>query len=187
MSTAVMGCVRSARWALVSLGMALLAPTGVRAEASEVVNAGWQSHELTMHYSSFETWYNCDSFENKLEQILRQLGARDDVKVRTSGCYGNDQVGNMLTSRITVAMPLAGDSSGESFTAGYRTVTLRADQGSTAGLGDCELLEQVQRQLLPKLKLQRSGAEVRCTPGNGMNARQSLDVRALVPTVKKTP
>ncbi len=151
----------------------------VRAESADTLHANWQSQELVFHFSSFETWYNCNSFEDKLEKIFRQLGARDDVKVRTSGCYGSDQIGNMLTSRIKVAMPSATDASGEAFMAGYHTVTLRADQWNSVGMGDCELLEQLQRQLLPKLKLQNT-SEIRCTPGNAMNGRQSLDVRALI-------
>jgi len=166
---------------LLSLCMVLCLPlAAARADMGEPVNADWQSHELTFNFSSFNTWYNCQSFEDRLTDILRQLGAREDVKVRTSGCYGSRDLGNMLTSRITVHLPMTGQATATGFMAGYRTVKLRGDQRTSTGLGDCEMLEQIQRQLLPKLGLQNEGATLHCFPGNAINAGQSLEVRALM-------
>ncbi|MGD9842658.1 MAG: hypothetical protein AB7F79_05785 [Steroidobacteraceae bacterium] len=160
-------------------------------DATAAVSAQWQSFDLRFNYFGFTTYYSCDGLEDRLEQILKQLGAHEDVRVSVSGCAGFNAVNNALSARIRVRMPMArdatqDDSHDESFTAISTLVTLQTlSAGSHVGAGDCELLEQVRDQLLPELKLQPLKDTLRCIPGQGQVGSQSLQVMALLakPTV----
>lgn len=153
-------------------------------EAGQAVQAQWQPQELTFSFMGLKTAYNCDSLEDRLEQLLQELGARSDVKVRATGCAPK-QVSGMITTRINLNMPVdagAATGSGPSFTAQRKTVTLAAhSDGRRVGSGDCELLEQVRRQLLPALKLQVVKDELRCFPGAESLGNRTMEVTALVP------
>lgn len=171
-------------WIAVLLSVAV--PVAAHAEEGEAVSAQWRSYEITFNYSSMYTYYNCYSFEDKLEQMLKQLGAKPDVRVTTSGCFGGHDLGNMLTSRIRVQMPVASDAGGESFSAGYRPVTLTTRDSMDMGRsGDCELLDEVRRQLVPALHLSVTKDDVHCFPGQPTLNPQTLEIKALVATPVK--
>jgi hypothetical protein len=147
---------------------------------STYIAAQWQPFDVRFHYFGFTTYYSCDGLENRLEQILKELGADQEVRVSVSGCAGFNSIDNMLSARITGRMPAVSDASGETFAAISKAVTLQThSSGSQVGSGDCELLEQVRDKLLPALKLQAVTDSLRCTPGMTFGSR-SLQVRALV-------
>ena len=67
------------------------------------------------------------------------------------------------------------------FDAVPRQVTLYAKEKSDVGAsGDCELLEQMQRFVFPKLGVKVLKDRVSCTPGQGVAGNPSLDVELLV-------
>lgn len=152
------------------------------AAAPPAVQAQWQEHELSFHFMGFRTYYNCYSLEDRLEQMLRDLGARPDVQVIATGCAPR-QVSSMISTRIRLSMPVdaASGSAGEVFAAQRKTVTLPVHSGSRVGTGECELLEQVRRQLLPALKLEVVKDDLRCFPGAESLGNRTMQVAALVP------
>jgi hypothetical protein len=67
------------------------------------------------------------------------------------------------------------------FDAVPRQVTLHAKGKSDVGAsGDCELLEQLQRFVFPKLGVTVLKDRVSCTPGQGTVGNPSVDVELLV-------
>jgi len=67
------------------------------------------------------------------------------------------------------------------FDAVPRQVTLYAKERFDVGAaGDCELLEQMQRVVFPKLGVKVLKDRVSCTPGQGVVGNPSLDVELLV-------
>jgi hypothetical protein len=118
--------------------------------------------------------------------LLRDLGAKADVRVSATGCVPG-QISRTITARINVSMPVEAGSAATvdsaTFSAQRKTVTLAIHTGTgpPMGAGDCELLEQVRRQLLPELKLQVMNDEVRCYPGAEVLANRKMQVSALVP------
>lgn len=164
-------------------GCALPAFASAQDAAGQSVQAQWQQQELHFSFMGLKTAYSCDSLEDRLEQLLQELGARPDVKVRATGCAPK-QISGMITAHINVNMPVdAGAAgSGPSFAAQRKTVTLAAhSDGRRVGSGDCELLEQVRRQVLPALKLQVVKDELRCFPGAESLGDRTMEIAVLVP------
>lgn len=54
--------------------------------AQEPVPAVWQPRKLSFSYSSATTIFSCSALARRVASILRAVGARDDIQVRTSGC-----------------------------------------------------------------------------------------------------
>jgi hypothetical protein len=188
--------------------LALFGATSVVAQqAGEPIQAIWKPQELTFHFHSFNTFYSCDSLESKLEQILERIGARAEVKVRSADC-GRGPVSSPRAD-IRLISPVAatpdalaeakqGESKreliaritrdrddaikiGEQFPAQWQRVTIGAGRAtpSLAG-GDCELLDQVRRHLLPKLAVRVIKSDAPC-PANVTSISQSqLVVEALM-------
>lgn len=143
------------------------------------VQAAWQSYDIDFPYMGSTTRYSCTGIENRLEQLLQQLGARSDVRVAALGCIGNE-VEKTISTRLRVNMPsAAGD--GEKLTAKPATVTLRSSSSGSAGPGDCELLEQLRDRVLPKLGLKVEKDDLRCPPGQAVSSAGTLQVAALLP------
>ncbi len=183
--------LRGSGWLMVAIGagFALLTAPGAGAVAqgnaaasgsAATVNAQWQSYDLRFHYFGFTTYYSCSGLEDRLEQILMEMGADRDVHVSASGCFGFGDFNNMLSARIKVRMPATdGVSPAASFPVVSKAVMVQGGQSGHMGSGDCELLEQVRDQLLPALKLQLVKDNLVCVPGQGVR-RPVLQVMALI-------
>jgi hypothetical protein len=149
--------------------------------AAPEVAALWQAHEFQFHYFGFRTYYSCAGLEDRLKQILRDLGAHPDVRVSAWGCMGLNDVNNMLSARIRVRMPTgSAASAADSFTATSEPVSLTTRRTGGVGSGDCELLEQVRDQLLPALSIPLVKDSLHCIPGQSSLIAQSLQVQALI-------
>jgi hypothetical protein len=152
--------------------------------AKEHVQAQWQSRELTFHFMGFRTYYSCSAIEDRLEQMLRELGANSDVRVVATGC-SPAPVSSMITARVRLSMPIdvgsAATPDSPTFSAQKKVVTLAIHDGHHVGAGDCELLEQVRDQLLPALKLQIVKDDVHCFPGEAVLGNRTMQIAALVP------
>lgn len=193
---------------LAILGSTSLAPA---AEQSAPVQAIWKPQEFTFHYQSFTTFYSCESLEAKLQQILNQLGAKGEVRVRSADC-GRGPV-RMPRAEITLISPVeataeaiaelkksqgrrelaakvAGERAkavelAEQFPAQWTRVTIGRGRGSpTFESGDCELLDQVRRKILPKLSVRVVEDNTPCPPNTSTLTRPSLVVDALIETPK---
>jgi hypothetical protein len=195
--------------ALISIGVLGLALTpGVRAESADTVKAVWQVQEIYFSYFGITTNYTCDGLRDKMRGFLRQLAVRDDMIVNASGCPSLNRPEKNLSVRIIAAhaveatdenrkaiaadpkraklaerlqrkakAAVAGD---EPFDGVRRKVTLMSkDSPSVGGSGDCELLDQVRRQLLPKLGVKVIDNQLSCTPYQGTIGSQKLEVEVL--------
>ena len=181
--TAIVGVAGAAL--SLSVATAAMQPS-TASEVGQGAPAAWQSYDLNFHYFGFTTYYSCSGLENRLEQILREMGADQDLRVSASGCFGAGDIGNMLSARIRVRMPVApSESQPETFLAASKPVTLRSGANGAVGAGDCELLEQVRDQLLPALKIQLVQDDLRCVPGQANYSGRSLQVMALLPEPAK--
>lgn len=73
------------RRASVLLTIALLAGS-LQAAAQDPITAVWKERKLSFSYNSSRAVYSCDALADRFKSVLRAVGARDDVKVRVSGC-----------------------------------------------------------------------------------------------------
>lgn len=160
-----------------------IASTQGPAEQTENVQAQWQPHKLDFQFMGFRTYYSCTSLEDRLEQLLRDLGAKPDVHVSATGCSPSE-ISRTITARIRLSMPANAGSAVTAdnpvFPAQRKTVTLAIHSGRQIGAGDCELLEQVRDQLLPALQLKIVKDDLHCFPGQEVLGNRTMQVAALV-------
>ena len=74
-----------ARHASALLALALLVVC-LRSSAQEQVAAVWKERELAFPYRSSTAVYGCRALEGRVAQILRAVGARDDLRVAANDC-----------------------------------------------------------------------------------------------------
>jgi len=181
------------------------------AQADESVRAVWKVQEITLPYFGLTTHYSCDGLRDKMREILTDLGAREDFLVRIAGCTSltgperlpsvvmvlatavpaNDETTKMFASdpkraellaRMQKAAKGGMTYSDEPFDAVMKQVTLRSkDTVSPGASGNCELLEQMKRDVLPKIGAKVVSDNVRCTPHQGTPGNPTMTVEVLVP------
>jgi len=159
------------------------------ASDANAVTAQWQPYSFNFAFMGFSTYYSCSGLENRLEQILLQLGAKSDVQVNAAGCFEGDRVSKMVTASVRVAMPVevaaaadaAQSTDATSIKAQRKTITLNTQISGYTGSGDCELMEQVRDRLLPAIKLKALENNLHCIPWQEMLFNQTVKVPALIP------
>jgi hypothetical protein len=173
--------------------------------APEPVQAIWKNQEFAFFFQSQTTFYSCSTLEAKLERILKALGVpKPYVKVRSVDC----QSGPVRMPRVIVnitapveATPeaiaerdkgkskreLAARVRGEKedpealapFPAQWKVVSLSRGAVDLEP-GDCELIDELRRKVLPKLAIRIVKDSTHCTPQQLTIGQPQLEVRALV-------
>jgi hypothetical protein len=172
----------------------------------ESVEAVWKAQRMNFEYRGDSTTYSCRSLEDKLELILRTVGAREDVQLQGYAC--DEQMGiarfqialqspvvaseenlrdltardakDELVARVNgEKLPSAADL--PRFTAVWKTVSFARDRRMRLERGDCELVQQLRRQILPRMSVHIVKDNVRCSSGMGNIGPPRLTVSALVP------
>jgi hypothetical protein len=172
----------------------------------ETVEAVWKAQQVNFEYRGYSTIYSCQSLEDKLAVILRSVGAREDLQLRSYAC--NEEIG-VARFQVLLQSPVAASEAnireitthaakdelvarvnGEKlatpedlprFTAVWKTVSFARDQDMRLERGDCELVKQLRREILPRLSVQVVKDNVRCSSSMGNVGRPRLIVSALVP------
>ena len=120
------------------------------ANGEEVTVARWVPRTIHFMYSavapsSSTTYYSCDSLQERITAILRQLGARDAV-IKPFGCLsftGPEKFpGVDATFSVLERVGTSDQSESKKVEAHWEKVTLNTDDS-------CALIEQVNRGILP--------------------------------------
>lgn len=159
------------------LTLSTLRPALAQTEAQgEVTQAVWKRQDVIFVYRSDTTYYNCSALQDKLRQILTHIGARRDVIVQPHACI--DEAG-VVAFKVTLHSPvpateenvkalttydsqdvLTAKIRGERlppadelprFAAEWREFSFARDRKLRIAAGDCDLVQQMRRQILPKL------------------------------------
>ena len=180
--------------------------TAAAAESSDPVTAVWKSQRMNFVYRGFSTMYSCQGLREKLEKILLSVGAREGIAMRANGCsdelvsgtfqivlqapvIATEETMRELTtydSTDELAARVRGDSLPkaediERFPAVWKTVSFARDGGMRLDPGDCELVQQLRRQILPRMSVQIVRNDVHCSSAFGNITPPRLTVSALVP------
>jgi hypothetical protein len=182
--------------------MAALAAHG----QSAPVQAVWKPEKITISYLSRTTYYSCDALETKMKRIVDQLGLVGEVRVGAANCAQG--VVSMPNIHIEALVPaeaspavLADLKKDESYRALVDRVNKSREQKVEAGTqfpaqwrdvqvgkgldltgSDCDLLREVQRQLLPKLAVKIKPTNRTCDSRDGPSlAKPFLDLQVLMP------
>jgi len=142
--------------------------------------AGWVQKEINFRYVGFTTKYSCDGLRDRMRRILLQLGARDDFRMTGYGCVG---VGAETTPGVRIVMHVlqpAGSTAGQTVAAHWKTVDLLADRDLLDAALDCELISQLDRDVLPLFAVRHVDFSAACSAGTPLVGGTRLKADVLV-------
>ena len=177
---------------------------------AEPVSAAWVEVQHNLFYVGQTTYYSCYGLRDKVRYILKQAGAREDLKVTTS-CLDSSGAGveSMPSVRIKAAFAAeatpevlaklateapkrellarvkgTGDPADLEFPAVWRRVVLDGRGRGRIEEGDCELLELLlEKVLIPAGARVASESRLNCVP----HQVPIGSVRLVVDTLHKAP
>ncbi|MBM0108463.1 hypothetical protein JM946_27340 [Steroidobacter sp. S1-65] len=175
------------------------------ASTAEPVQAIWKHQEITFHFQSFRIFYTCTGLESKVENIMRALGVHAEVRVRSADCPSS--IARMPRVVMRVVSPVEATpealaerdknksvrelvervrgksdhrfDSLEQFPAEWRQLSLSRGRLNLQE-GDCELVEQIRKKVLPKLAVRVVKDDVLCNPHQATLGQPRLEVEALM-------
>lgn len=198
---------------LAAAGACVAAAEPVAAPDAAPVTAVWVEHEVSFVYFGQTTYYSCYGLRDKVRYILRQVGARpDSLKVQVS-CVESGGAGIEVMPRVQIKAQVpapatperlqalandpkrqlvarvrgeskAGEAATEPFPASRKVVTFNGVRGDRVEDGDCELLEQLVRQVFPSM-------DVRVVEGSRLSCMRNQvpvgSVHLMLDTLQKAP
>ncbi len=146
--------------------LAAAAATWANAAQQPTVNATWHMQEARFIYTGFTTNYTCDGLERQLKLLLRLAGARPDAVVLTI---------------YTLSPAAAADA--KAATAGvWKDMAWRAGLPRELDAGDCELVDEFARRILPLFTTRSVENGMTCTPGQVNPSGFDLRFSVLAPS-----
>jgi hypothetical protein len=171
-----MGCPRFMA-ALCLSGALAVSPVPAPAQSGATVTAVWRKQHLQFAYLGFTMRYTCDGLRDKVRAMLIELGARRDLHLLAQGCAdsGAELRRGGPIPRLVVDFyspaPASPDKpkpaqpgDPEPFEARYEPFRISTDVFRNMGAGECELVEEFARQILPKLATRAVTQKITCVP-----------------------
>ena len=200
---------RSGRMINLARAAVLLLATAVASAApqtnEEIVEAVWKPQRMNFVYRGYSTFYSCRGLQDKLEKILTTVGAQGGIALRAYAC--DDQMAiarfeivlaspveatpqnvqeltsydarDELTARVR-GEQLASAADVQRFPAVWKTISFARNREMRLAPGDCELVSQLRRHILPRMSVHIVSDQVRCSEFGNISKPQ-LVVSALVP------
>ena len=187
-------------------GIAALFLSASAPAAPDYVTAVWRQQSLEFAYQGTTTAYSCSTLQQRLEAILRSVGARDGLSVVMQRCM--DQAGAYV--QITLESPVEATEANiaavtqhtstdalvakvrnealptpeniERFPAEWKTISMSRDRTLKLEPGDCELVKQLRRDVFPRLSIRVVRDNLKCSVAFGNLGQPQLSVAALVAT-----
>jgi hypothetical protein len=109
----------------------------------------WVQKEINFRYVGFTTKYSCDGLQDKMRHFLLLLGARD-IKIAGYGCVGANSPETTPGVRVIMhVLQPASAGAEQSVAAHWQSVDLLAGRDPFDAARDCELISQLDRDVLP--------------------------------------
>jgi hypothetical protein len=194
-------------WAAVLVLAISIARAETQADAA-VVEAVWKPQRIQFVYHGYSTLYSCGGLQDRIEKILATVGARDgSIKLRAYSCddalasfeialaspveatpenvqeLTSYDTRDALTARVR-GERLASAEDVQRFPAVWKTISFARSREMRLDPGDCELVLQLRRHVLPRMSVQIVSDRVQCS-AFGNIGRPRLTVSALVPVATK--
>jgi hypothetical protein len=174
-------------WAVPAVILAMTGAFAASAAEPAAVNAVWVEKDLSFTHMGFTSYYSCDGIRDKVRYVLKQVSARPGFKVTVSGCVNGSGPEIMPRVRVRAALPreaTAADGGSTPFPAQWRTLQFRGTPNSEVQDGDCELMEQLVREVLLPLGVREvDGSRLACVPHQASPSAINLKLMALEPRV----
>jgi hypothetical protein len=174
--------MRSQALRLLMLLLTCAASAGAWAAAADDQQlAVWETRESTFTYLGFTTRYSCDGLRDQVEEALMTLGARRDLIVTPYGCtkVGGPEPAPSLQIKVSTLKPATSPAPSGAIEARWKAVSLGGV--GKLGPGECELAEQIQREILPLFTTRNLKSRIDCVPHQEQAGSIELTVDVLVP------
>ena len=173
--------------------------------ALQIVQAVWKVQSLSFAYSGYATVYSCDALRDKVRAILQILGARNTMRIQSWGCtdmvtHGRmditlespveatpENVRSLTTYNSTDQLlahvrneQLVSAEDVHRFPAAWKSISMSRDRQLKLGPADCELVDQLSRDVLPRMAIRVEHDRLRCSAVFGNIGQPQLRVAALV-------
>ncbi len=187
---------------------------GETPDVQKTVSAVWVEREVKFAYMGLTSYYSCDGIQDKVEAILAAIGARPGFKVDTRFCINSPGVERMPWVTIRAALPrpatpevmeevaksdaqraLAAKAKGHHksptpeatapFPARWRTVQLVGDPLGPVQQGDCELVDEMRKQVFEQLGARVVENHMACVPRAVTPGSLNLTLEVLEPVTEK--
>jgi hypothetical protein len=129
-------------------------------------DASWHKHEVNFTFTGFTSNYSCDGLEDKLKLLLRLAGAGPDgdVRVPCTSQVGSPQRSSMALLTFRTLAPAAAAGAKAETTGVWKDVAWRAGSPRELDAGDCELVDEFARRILPLFTTRNVENRMTCTP-----------------------
>jgi len=178
--------------ALLSAGVLLGVAGNCAAASGDAPPAAgtWQAHRYQFQYLSDNSTYSCGGLADKLRLLLRTVDARD-VHV-TPVCLGNPGLPDRFATADLRFQTLTPESPGSPSASATRTpgawqhVVWTFEQPRTFGPGDCSLIQQLLKSVVPMLPTRNLQTHFDCAQNHDYGSfNVSFDVFAPAQAVKE--
>ena len=185
-------------------GVGLSAAAVAAAEAP--VEGTWAKHQDTFTFMGFTSRYSCDGLQSKLTVLLKLAGARPDFKISSTCASPGGVPDRIATVRMTYhtlspagAPPPAPskDAAGkhqaqeppEPGVGAWRSIELTARAPRDIDSGDCELVDQFAKEILPTFTTRDLVNKMSCVPhqSNPSGIYLKFSVLGALPPPKLAP
>jgi len=152
------------------------AVTATASSQQSAANGSWQAHRYEFQYLSYNTTYSCSGLTDKLRLLLSSVDARE-VHV-TPVCLGNPGLPDRFAQaelRFQTLMPAARDAAsgaGAATPGAWHHVEWTTENPRTFGPGDCSLIEQLMKSVVPMLAIRNLQTHFDCAQNHDYGAWQ---------------
>ena len=189
---------RYCRDALLAVTVAMLLGNVALADNTDLVTSSgsWQEHKFSFQFLGFTSTYSCDGLADKLKVLLLAAGARPDAKSWPGACasgFGRPDKFARAELNFYTLMPLDSNSISDAkpVKGVWRTVAFSPRSPRELQIGDCELVEQFSKQILPMFKTQNVMNGTTCVPhqqsGSTINLKFDSFAALQIASSKKAP
>lgn len=169
-------------WVIAGVGVLFWLPVWAADPVGSPLQAVWKEQHLEFSYLGRTARYSCQGLRDKMTSLLLDLGARRDLKVSLLGCDESAPLGRgYLGPRLSLVFssPALPDASAkplhsgdlEAVDAHYEPFTLTSDAFRNYGVGDCELVQEFTRDILPHLSAREVKQDITCVPYQASGSR----------------
>ncbi len=145
----------------------------------------WTKHTDSFQFMGFTSTYSCDGLADKLRQLLIASGARADAKATPGACaspYGRpDKFARAELTFYTLAPAASAPADGGTPATGtWKPVAFANSKPFWLQNGDCELVDQFRREVLPMFATRNVDNRMTCVPHQESGSSIRLQFEALV-------
>lgn len=156
-------------------GPAPTVPAKENAPSGNPRAAVWKDQRVEFVYVGRTSRYSCEGLREKVRAMLVDLGARRDPSIVALRCESEERGpagSEALRLKIEFSSPALPEPRAKPRREGdlapvdarFQPFRIGSDAFRDMGLGDCELVQQFTRQLLPKLAARHVRQDIVCVP-----------------------